>query len=210
MYPGRAGWNSLVTARLYVEGGGDSKDLRSRCREGFSKLLQRCSFSGRMPRVVPCGGRAATYDDFKTAHSNARGSDYVAMLVDSEDPVADVEATWRHVAGRDGWPRPHGADDDQVLLMTTCMETWIVSDRRALAAHCHGQLQESALPALVDLEGRSRADVQDAPARASRRCSNAYAKGKRSFEFLSRVGPDTIEPYLPSFARVRRFLNERL
>ena len=38
-----------MSARLYIEGsatGADSKEMQSRCREGFSKLLQKCGFAG--------------------------------------------------------------------------------------------------------------------------------------------------------------------
>ncbi len=52
------------------------------------------------------------------------------MLVDSEYPVANIEKTWEHLKQRDNWDRPAGADDEHVLLMTTCMETWIATDRR--------------------------------------------------------------------------------
>ncbi len=43
--------------KVYVEGGGDSKELRTRCREGFSKLVERAGFKDRMPKFVACGGR---------------------------------------------------------------------------------------------------------------------------------------------------------
>ena len=76
-----------MNAYLYIEGGGNSKELRTRCREGFRRLLERCGFAGRMPRLVACGGRSATFDDFKTAHRNAAEGDYVAMLADSEAPL---------------------------------------------------------------------------------------------------------------------------
>ena len=109
-------------ARIYVEGGGDRAELRIRCREGFHKLFEKGELRGRVPRIVPSGDRNTAYDHFKTQHSKG-GEDYVALLVDSEDPVADVERTWDHLRGRDGWTRPEGAGDDQVFLMTTCMET---------------------------------------------------------------------------------------
>ena len=32
----------MVGARIYLEGGGDSKDGKVRCREGFRKLLKKC------------------------------------------------------------------------------------------------------------------------------------------------------------------------
>ena len=72
---------------IYLEGGGESKELHSRCREGFCKLLQNCGFAGRMPRLFACGGREATFDDFKTALAAAAPGDFVAMLIDSEDPI---------------------------------------------------------------------------------------------------------------------------
>jgi hypothetical protein len=50
------------------------------------------------------------------------------MLIDSEEPPADPNAPWKHLKDRDGWDRPAAAEDDQVLLMITCMETWIITD----------------------------------------------------------------------------------
>jgi len=119
-------------------------------------------------------------------------------------------SAYRNVTTVPQWDRPEGANDDQVLFMTTCMETWIVADRAVLSDHYGSELQESALPPLVDLEKRARHDVQDSLTRATRDCSNAYAKGKRSFEVLAKLTPATLEKHLPSFVRVRRILNSRL
>jgi hypothetical protein len=195
-------------AKIYVEGGGDSKELRSRCREGFSKLLERSGFVGRLPRIVACGSRNATFDDFKTAHTQGNRI-YVALLVDSEDPVSDIEQPWDHLTARDDWDRPGGAADDQVFLMTTCMETWIIADRAALDQHFGDKLQKSALP-VTNLEQRDRHEVQDKLMHATCECKNAYAKNKRSFEALANVDPDTLRQHLPSFARMIRILNEKL
>jgi hypothetical protein len=199
-----------VSARIYIEGGGDSKELHTRCREGFRRLLQRCGFKGCMPRLVACGGRGATFGDFSTAHANAGTGEYVAMLVDSEDPVADVERTWDHLNARDRWERPGGAVDEQVLLMTTCMETWLTADRDALRVHFADCLQENALPSLTNLESCSRDDVQNALVRATRTGKAGYAKGKRSFEIVGRLDPATLRQHLPSFARCERVLKTRL
>src|SRR5687768_3161162 len=109
---------------IYLEGGGDSKELRARCREGFRKLLDSCGYSGRMPRLIACGGRQATYQDFKIAHRKNGAREFVAMLVDSEDPVKDSEAPWAHLKNRDNWAKPAACHHEQVLLMSTCMETW--------------------------------------------------------------------------------------
>ena len=198
-----------MSARIYIEGGGDSKEQHTRCREGFRRLLERCGFTGRMPRLVACGGRSATFDDFKTAHEAAGTSDYVAMLVDSEDNVVDTEKPWEHLKYRDRWDRPQGADDDQVFLMVTCMETWIISDRVALQNHYGANLKQNALLSMSDLESKDRHAIQEALKRATENCSNAYVKGSRSFEVLGKLNPPELRR-LPSFVRCERVLKERL
>lgn len=199
----------MVRTCIYIEGGGESKDLRVQCRQGFRLLLERCGFSGRMPRLVACGPRSEVYSDFKTAHQNSEAG-YAAMLIDSEEPVSNMEKTWDHLKKRDSWGQPVGAHDEQVLFMTTCMETWIVSDRDTLKEHYGSNLQESALPSLTDLEERNRHVIQDSLEHATRKCSNAYRKGKRSFEILGKLKPATMESHLPSFWRAKRILNNKL
>lgn len=199
----------MVRTYIYIEGGGDSKELHVRCRQGFRQLLERCGFSERMPRLVACGGRSAAYSDFKTAHESNK-AEYVAMLIDSEKPVSNPEETWDHLRNCDRWERPDGADDEQVLFMTTCMETWIVADRDTLRQHYGSSLQESALPSLINLEQGNRQDIQERLKRATRNCSNAYQKGKRSFEILGKLEPETMESHLPAFQRAKRILNEKL
>jgi len=198
-----------VNKTIYLEGGGDSKQLHSLCRKGFRKLLEKCGFTGYMPKLRSCGGRDSAFDDFKIAHANKSNSDYVAMLIDREDPLTDSDA-WEHLKERDGWNKPLGSENDQVLFMTTCMETWIVADRDALTKHYGSKLQESALPPLVNLESRYRQDIQNDLSRATRNCSNAYKKGKRSFHVLEKLSPHELELHLPSFVRVKQILGNRL
>ena len=163
-----------------------------------------------MPRLSACGGRGSAFDDFKTAHARRKVGDYIAMLIDSEDPVVDLEKTWDHLNSRDQWDKPTAAIDEQVLFMTTCMETWIVADRAALTEHYGHMLQENALSPLNNLEARNRHDVHDNLVHASRNCSNAYSKGKRSFELLTKLDPAILKQHLPSFVRVDRILRATL
>lgn len=200
---------------IYVEGGGsgrDSKRTDIQCQQAFHKLLAKLGFTGRKPRLVACGGRQAVYGRFVTRHSGG-GTGYVAMWIDSEEPMADIEQAWKHLAEVTSvavWERPDGAEDDQVLFMTTCMETWIVADRNLLRSHYGHKLNENALPPLNGLEGRARHDVQDRLERATKDCKNAFAKGKRSFEVLEELDPAVLRQHLPSFVRVRRILNAKL
>ena len=199
-----------MSGRIYIEGGGDTAEGRTRCREGFRRLLENCGFKGRMPALRVCGSRTSAYDDFRAAHENSAADDYIALLVDSEEPVADINDTWEHLRRRDGWQRPAGADDAQVLLMTTCMETWIVAARAALTEHYGQHLQDSALPPPADLESRRRDDVQRSLERATRNCPAPYAKGPHSFIVLGKLNPNALAPLLPSFRRARRILDAAL
>jgi len=84
----------VVTVRLYVEGGGDSKRLKTQCRRGFRKFIEKAGLQGRMPRIVACGGRQRAYDSFATAL--AAGTSTPMLLVDAERRVTDASA-WEHL-----------------------------------------------------------------------------------------------------------------
>ena len=200
----------MVSARIYLEGGGSRTEGKSRCREGFRKLLERCGLSGRMPGLVASGSRNTAFDNFNESHSNTSGPEFVALLIDSEAAVSDIEETWEHLRRTDGWRRPRGATDDQVLLMTTCMETWIVADQAALGEHFGQGLRPNALPSPTNLESSSTGDVQNRLENATRDCAAPYTKGPRSYEVVGKLNPDTLESHLPSFGRARRILAGRL
>lgn len=195
-----------MSAKVYIEGGGSSKLDRINCRRGFSELLANAGLRHRLPRLVACGGRDSAYDDFLTAHASSSAGELISLLVDSEDPVADIERTWNHLQQRDGWNRPTGARDEQVFLMTTCMETWIASDRAALRHRYGNNLQENALPPLDNIEARERGYVLDRLRQATRNCTSSYAKGEHSFKLLARLDPAVLVQWLPSFARMVRIL----
>ena len=129
-------------------------------------------------------------------------------LIDSEEPVVNIERTWEHLQRSDNWQKPRGATDDQVLFMTTSMETWVVADRDALRVRYAGRgLSENALPPLNALESRRRGDVFDRLRNATGR---RYKKGDESFKVFGTLNPATLEEHLPSFNRARRILNQKL
>lgn len=204
-----------MNAYIYIEGGAigpHSRILNIRCQQAFHSLLHRMGFKGRMPRLKACGGRDSVYEDYCTAHKTALVG-YVAMWIDSEEPMADIEKTWKNLAEVTtvgAWEKPDDAADDQVLFMTTCMETWIVADRAALREHYKRNLNENPLPHTNGLESRPRHEVQQALETATKNCNNAYAKGKRSFEILEKLDPAVLRQHLPSFERVVRILNTKL
>lgn len=194
-----------MSVRLYVEGGGDSKDLQARCREAFSKLIERASLRGRMPRITACGGRRSAYEDFCVALRTATTDTYAVLLVDSETPVTSDR--WTHILNRDQWPRPATAADDQLQLMVVCMETWLLADPAALRRVFASCLREGALLPSNNLEGRTRDEVNSALITATVDCGHTrmYAKGRRSFQVLKELDPQRLTGCLPHF---QRFISE--
>ena len=177
-------------AKIYVEGGSDSDKTRSVCRQGFSKLLRSLGFEGRMPKIIACGGRRETFEDFVNA-CNQSTEAFIALLVDSEDPMTDIEQPWNHLRQRQGdeWIPPAGVTDDQAQLMVTCMETWLIADRIAIRRVCGSGLIERHLP-FFDLENRTRKkQVFDKLVAATKNCDKRYSKGDISFAILAEVDP---------------------
>lgn len=194
--------------RIYVEGGGNAK-IDNACKKGFHQLLENVGFKGRVPRIVACGSRDVAYDRFKTA---INAGITALLIVNSEDPASDISKTWEHLKKRDSWERPAKANDEQVLLMTTCMETWVIADIEVLRKIFPKCLNENPIPKpspLSELEKLDRHAMQDALDTATRSCTNAYKKGKRSFALLAQLSPATLKR-LPSFQRMHTILDRDL
>jgi hypothetical protein len=181
----------MVELHLYVEGGGDSKLLRTAGRRGFSEFLAKAGLKGHMPRIVACGGRRQAYDDFCTA---LRQSRHVAMLlVDSEDAVT-VPSSWTHLLQRpaDAWPTPPDATDDDCHLMVQCMESWLLADRDALKTFFGQGYDANALPPEQNsIETIPKIVVYQALAKATKDCKTKerYGKGEHSFLLLALIDP---------------------
>ena len=176
----------MVNSKLYVEGGGDNnKALRTKCRRGFRIFLEKAGLTGRMPRIVACGGRNNAYDSFKAGHAS---EDVRAMLlVDAEGPVA-ADGPWQHLKSRDNWDRPGGATDEQCHLMVEVMESWFLADKDALQAYFGQGFRRQALPANPDVEQVSKQDVLSGLDGATQATSKGrYRKGAHSFEVLERL-----------------------
>jgi len=195
-----------VSIKIYVEGGGDTRDLKLRCRRGFSEFLRKSGLEGRMPRIVACGGRQSAYDDFCTALKKAGGDEFIVLLVDSEDAVAaGGDGPWSHLKVRDNWDKPATATDDNVHLMVWCMEAWFVADRETLAAFFGQQFNANALPAREDVENISKPDLYAGFENATRTCKKGkYGKGRHSFDILAQIDPAKVMAASPY---ARRLIN---
>lgn len=196
---------------LYVEGGGDTASLRSACREGFSKFLQRAGLAGQMPRIVACGGRDNAHDSFCTA---IKGGDTAMLLVDSEALVIagaqlgdagkreDREhwQPWHHLFQRDGWKKPTDSSDLQCHLMVQCMENWLLADRETLKQFFDPGFKENSLPATANpVELVAKSTVYQALADATHACKtkDPYGKGEHSFKLLALIDPEKVQRASP-------------
>ena len=190
----------MVSIRLYVEGGGDGKALRTACREGFRTFIEKAGLSDQMPRIVACGGRDEAYDKFKIAHASQDGISL--LLVDAERPV-DQAGAWRHLQqAPDKWPRPAGAADDQCHLMAQIMESWFLADRDALQEFYGQGYRGDALPQHPQIEQIAKDDVLDGLDRAARQTSKReYNKGPHSFKILARLDPEKVQNASPHAKR---------
>jgi len=194
----------MVATKLYVEGGGDSNALRTRCREGFTAFLEKAGLEGRMPRIVACGTRGKAYDHFCTALRQRGSGEFVVLLVDSEEPVPPDTGPWKFLSARTGdkWDKPADAADDDVHLMVQCMEAWFLADKDALARYYGQGFAATALPGNPGVEQIPKDDVLQGLRNATRHTQKGdYDKGEPSFQILAVIDPSKVKNASPHASR---------
>ena len=191
-----------MSIKLYVEGGGDSKVLKTACRKGFRTFVEKAGLTGSMPGIVACGSRRNAYEKFETAQAQKDKS--ALLLVDAEGPVT-AKGAWQHLKERDGWDRPGGAADSQCHLMVQVMESWFLADREALEAFYGQGYRSKALPPEQNVEQIPKQDVFKGLDQAARDTSKGnYSKGKHGFEILEMLDPAKVRkasPYADRFIK---------
>ncbi|MEM9594306.1 MAG: DUF4276 family protein [Acidobacteriota bacterium] len=196
-----------MSIEIFVEGGGNSKSLRSDCRQAFAKFFGRAGLAGRRPRVRACGPRSEAYKSFRRAVEEGQGTSRqsVLLLVDSEGPV-EGDDPWRHLEAReqDQWAKPPGSTAEQCHLMVQTMESWFLADPKALAEHFGAGFDPKALPRSEFVERVPREQVAQSLAKATRGAKGKrYDKGRDSFRILMRLDPGKVRAGSPW---ARRFL----
>ena len=185
-----------MSIKVYVEGGGDSNQLRRQCRNGFREFFEKAGLKGRMPRVVACGSRQRAYDRFCAAIDEAEADSFIVLLVDSEAAVTDRDrdSSWKHLRKNDNWTQPSAATDNSAQLMVQCMEAWFVADRQSLSDYFGKGFKPAALPA-QNVEAIAKEDLLRTLKQATRSCSKGkgtYNKGRHSFELLGCLDPSKV------------------
>ena len=206
--------------RLYVEGGGDHKESRRKCRDGFANFLANAGMKGIMPRVVPCGSRNNAFKSYREAVLDG----YEAiLLVDSEGRVDDAcqsgppkdWSPWTHLkyGSGDGWDRPGSVSEVDCHLMVECMECWFLVDRKTLIKYFGKKFMEGALPSdKKPPESVGKEEALEGLAKATRRCGQkgSYRKGMHSFELLGKIDSAKVFATCPWAARFVDLLREKM
>lgn len=183
----------MVTATLYIEGGGEGRELGARFREGWNEFFESAGVGSRT-KIVRGGTRQQTFDRFATAVEVGRPGTVPLLLVDSEDRVAPRNSVWQHLHTRDGWHQPPNASNEQAFLMVQIMETWFLADRVALQNYFGAKFRQNALKQWPNLENIPKTTVLDVLEKAT---SKGYSKSKVSFELLARINPALVEAACP-------------
>jgi hypothetical protein len=202
--------------KLFVEGGGDSKALRTECREAFNTWLRSVGLKS-FPRIVASGSRNDAFNDFKTAIENGEEA---MLLVDSEDAVdakhqqgaPEIWLPWAHLKARDGWDKPAGSADLHCHLMVECMENWFLGDSAKLASFFGQDFKANKLSAVVaSIEIIAKTAVMGGLKQASAACKpkGAYGKGTHSFKILKTLDAKLVVASAPWAARFAAEMKKR-
>ena len=89
------------------------------------------------------------------------------------------------------------------------METWLVADREGLRKYFGHRFRPERIAQWPDLEAVPRQDVFNALKRATAECSTPYAKGKVSFEVLTRLDAQRVAERCHHAARLLARLQQR-
>lgn len=200
----------MVSIKIYIEGGGEGKDLDIRFREAWSRFFKRAGLAGKMPRPVRGKGRANTFDLFSTAIQHCQPGEIPILLLDSEDPVKPDNTVWQHLKAREGWDKPNKATNEHAYLMVQVMETWLLADLANLSNFFGSKFKPDKIADWPDLEAVPKLSVLDALYRATAQCGKRqYAKGRISFDVFGQISPELVQQKCPQAKLFLEFLKKK-
>ncbi|MFZ0912336.1 MAG: DUF4276 family protein [Candidatus Korobacteraceae bacterium] len=176
--------------RIYVEGGGDSKDTKAFFRQGFSAFLHALRSEARRRKVrwsiIACGPRQRAFEDFKIA-GREHPTAFNVLLVDSESPV--LSPPWQHLGERDGWDI-RGLSNDRCHLMVQAMEAWFIADIETLSQYYGQGFNANPIPASQNVENTGKEVLNRSLKEATRNTSKGeYHKGRHAYKLLELIDP---------------------
>ena len=199
--------------KIYIEGGGDQKKLKTACRKAFSKFFEKAGFKGHMPRLIACGSRQNAFEDFCTAVNFCKEEDVAFLLVDAESSVntQHKDRPWSHLKQRDDWDKPEKASERQAHLMVQVMESWFLADKETLIKFFGQNFNRNALPKKFTIEVISKDDIfKGLKSATSATQKGKYGKGSHSFSILENIDPQKVLKASPWAERLMKELAREL
>lgn len=189
--------------RIYIEGGGDSKNTKASLRQGFSTFLNKLVEIARSNRIrwqiIMCGTRNSAFGDFQNAledHPDA----FNVLLVDAEAPVK--KNPWEHLKFRDNWDSP-GVDDNHCYLMVQTMEAWFIADIDTLKKYYGQGFKENCIPKNPNVESINKDSLEPSLKEATRDTSKGeYQKIKHASQLLEKLDVTKVRQASPNCDRL--------
>lgn len=180
---------------IYIEGGGDSRQLHSELRQGFKTLFENAGLIGRLPKVVACGSRNDAYHDFKTAFSQKSSTEHALLLIDSEDLVT-AQTKWEHVKNRDNWDKISQSSEEHLYFMVVCMESWFLADKDGMSDFFGKGFDATKLSQNCNLEQINKESLYSGLKNATKNSTKGmYGKGQHSFKILTFLDAQKIKKH---------------
>jgi hypothetical protein len=197
--------------RIYVEGGGDSKDSKAEIRRGLGKFLEELREKARSQRIrwniTACGSRKNAYDGFKLAqekHPNA----FNVLLVDSEVPV--TSCPFEHLASSDGW-QTSVLLNDRYHLMVQIMEAWFIADVENLRVFYGIGFNINPIPKRRDVEQIDKGTILSELAAATRNTQKGeYHKIRHGAKLLGLIDSSHVKQVSPHCERLFQVLSKKM
>ena len=112
----------MVTAKLYIESGDDSRERGIRIREGWNEFFKTVGIEDRV-RVVRGGDRRQTLKRWFKSVARPESEIVSLAIVDSQQPIGEGQTVWQHLKECYGWERPQSAMDDPEVLAVSAPES---------------------------------------------------------------------------------------
>ncbi len=189
---------------IFIEGGGQVESEKRVLRVGFDNLFRSLKLlaatRGKSFRLVACGSRDDAYKAFVNERLYEPNTTSF-LLVDSEDVMGSDVKT--HLSNRERHWNLAAVSADNLHVMATTMETWIVSDHAALERFYGRGLAQNSLPRHRDLEQVEKPDVcRDLNAATRDSGPGRYHKMRHAPKLLGLLDSATVRGKCPCCERL--------
>jgi hypothetical protein len=179
--------------RLYVEGGGNSesrKKLRKSFRAFLEKGEERIKRESARLRIIFCGSKSDTYDNFKYSLSDHRQA-FNILLVDSDGPKELSQNCWQYL----GW-NALGTNESHCHLIVQEMEAWFIADIETLKNFYGRRLKEKAI------RNHKVEEIANPKEALRKACQDTYHEIDHAADLLGRVDAAKVRKVSPHCNRL--------